>query len=143
MLAIGIVAVAYSLTSELSLMSTARGDLAAGRSKATRAQQELDKIGITRPSAEISAELSALLLNDKRLENGEGCDGWLASVKLRTLCVERIAPLRAELAKAERREHLEAELRDKSVGKSDPGASSLAAYLGALGIPVAVDEVAQ
>lgn len=142
LLAIGIVAVAYSLTSELSLMSTARGDLAAERTKATRAQQELDKIGITRPAAEINAELSAVLQEDKRLALN-GCDGWLASVRLRTLCVERVAPLRAELAKAERREHLESELRDKSVGKSDPGAASLATYLGALGIPVAVDVVAQ
>ena len=74
---LGLVAVAYSLTSELSLMASTRGDLAATREADTRAAREtvgarermtdeLRSLGVQRPSEAIQAELNPLL-SDKRL----------------------------------------------------------------------------
>lgn len=144
------VAIVYSLASELALVATSRGDIVAERAAGSKAahaidgqrariEAELDALGITRPSAAIVADLDSAL-TDRRLSN---CDGWLANVKLRTTCIETVAPLRAELAKAQRREKLEADLSALQVQGSppvakaaDPAAHALSVYLAALGFAV-------
>jgi hypothetical protein len=146
--------VAYSLTSELSLVSMTRGDLAAERQAEgnaakgereahQRIESELAQIGYVRPSAAIRSELTTLLANPK-LNN---CDGWLETIKLRTMCIEQIAPLRTELAEAERKEKLEAGLptsREPQAEKTaDPGSAALVTYLAALGFLMPADVVAQ
>lgn len=144
---LGLVAVAYSLTAELSLMAGARGDRVAERAAVSdtarnakerrgRLEDELAALSNARPAAAVSAELGAIL-TDKRLAN---CDTWLASLKLRTKCIEKVAPLRAELAIAERRDTLRRELAQLAdrprVGelRPDPAAHALAVYLALLGI---------
>jgi len=151
MAALGIVAVAYSLTAELSLMAGARGDHIAVRqaenqsvqnaqAQRNRIEVELATIGTGRPSGAISAELNAIL-TDRRLAN---CETWLESTRLRTICIEKVAPLKSELASAERRETLQGELAGHAqrVGmpnaevKPDPAASALSTYLAALGVKI-------
>ncbi len=151
---LGLVAVAYSLTSELSLISMTRGDMAAerkaegdaakdARSERQRIESELASIGYVRPSQAVRGELNAVLSN-KKLNN---CEGWLESLKLRTVCIEQVAPLRTELAKAERKEKLEAGLPTSGSAKierqADPGSTALVTYLAALGIVVPAEIVAQ
>lgn len=90
---LGLVAVVFSLTSELSLVAISKGDLAAERlgqsvksqdaaRRKERLESELSALGSVREPMDLEAQLSALL-TDKRLSN---CDGWLESLKLRTIC---------------------------------------------------------
>lgn len=153
---LALVAVTYSLTSELSLMASSRSDLAANREASSNAVREavgerqritdeIRSIGIQRPSAAIQAELNPLLA-DRRLKQ---CQGWLANYRLRETCIDKVAPLQAELAKAERREKLETSLSQmadhgrQSVKTADPGSAALVTYLGTLGLSVPVDIVGQ
>lgn len=154
---LGLVAVAYSLTSELSLMASTRGDLVATREADSlaaretvgarqRIDAELRSLGIQRPSEAIQAELNPLL-TDKRLQN---CQGWLANYRLREICIDKVSPLQAELAKAERREKLEADLSKEPdhqgglhVSSGDPGSIALVTYLAALGLRLPTEIVAQ
>jgi len=146
LLALGGISVAYSLTAELSLISMSRGDLVAERQSksksADRIEAELTAIGIIRPSQAVQGELAALL-SDKRLND---CQGWLESVRLRTTCIEKVAPLKAELANAERREQLQASLAQPDAQPSkvaDPGSVALATYLRAVGLNLSAEVVAQ
>lgn len=149
MLVLGTVAIAYSLTAELSLMAGARGDLIAERAAAntvakntatqrSRIEAELVSLGTGRSAAAIEIEL-APVLTDKRLAN---CDEWLESVRLRTLCIEKVAPLRSELASAERRETLQRNLAHLNEAgpsvevKPDPAAAALTVYFAQLGMMV-------
>jgi hypothetical protein len=131
LLTLGGISCAYSLTAELSLISMSKGDLVAERqSQATdasnaardriRIELELQTIGVTRPSAAIQAEL----------------DGGVRK--------SRIAPLKAELATAERREKLEGKLNGLQTiapKVADPGSVALAGYLSALGFKPDVEKV--
>ena len=151
LMALGTIAVAYSLTAELSLMATGRADAAAertsssgkaidARAKVRALQAEIAAVGHTRGAGEVQAELSAALL-DKRLN---GCEGWLANVQLRATCIERVAPLKAELARAERKADLAAQLTEAEGGvatagperEADPGAKALATFLAGVGVVV-------
>jgi len=153
---LGFVAVAYSLTSELSLLASSKSDLAAHRGASAEAAreavgsrqrmaEELRSLGIQRPSNSVRAELSPLL-SDKRLNN---CEGWLANYRLREICIDKVAPLKAELAKAERREKLETDLGKSAdhdgvhVSSADPGSAALVTYLALLGITISAEAVAQ
>lgn len=154
---LGLVAVTYSLTSELSLLASSKGDLAATRTAQSdaareavgrnqRINDELRSLGVQRPSEAVRAELNPLL-SDKRLNN---CEGWLANYRLREACIDKVSPLRAELAKAERREKLESDLgkyADQSdgvhVSSADPGSSAMVTYLAALGLKVSAEIVGQ
>lgn len=132
LLSLGIISVAYSLTAELSLISMSKGDLVAERQAVatdagnaardrTRIEAELTAIGITRPSAAIQAEL----------------DGGVRR--------SRVAPLKVELATAQRREALEAKLTNNPgiAGKvADPGSAAIAGYLSALGFKATAETVA-
>jgi hypothetical protein len=126
------VAIGYSLTAELSLMATARGDAAAERESATdartkaqqryqRAAAELSTLAPSRPVGELQALLA-----------GKDCgDG--ASKATRTLC--------AELGRATRRAELDAALSKaesdtvvrSAVGASDAGAAALSTLLAQFG----------
>lgn len=154
LLTLGGISVAYSLTAELSLVSMSKGDLVGERQSqanaASNAEQnrrrieaELAAIGITRPSSAIQAELLPIL-SDARLK---GCNGTLDNWRLRATCTDKVAPLRAELASAARREKLEASLAESSnepVAKvADPGSVALATYLAAIGVSVSSEVLSQ
>jgi hypothetical protein len=143
---LGIVAVAYSLTSELALTAASRGDLAAhraseafqaraNRDRYQRAHQELSQLKPTRPLHELEALVAKTKGRDCGAENGTG----------RWICQQ--SPYAAELGRAKRRQELEAitsstETAAAPVKVADPGATSLATYLAALGITVPVDVIA-
>ncbi len=155
-------AVCYSLTAELSLMATTRGDTVASREatiKATihaeadrkravarneSATAELASLPNARPSKELQAEIDGLLLTP-------GADGCVAinGRITRDVC-PKVAELRKELARAERRTELEAVIAaplpvaisartddGHNVRDADPGAKALATYLALLGIVIA------
>lgn len=131
LLTLGGISVAYSLTAELSLISMSKGDLVAERqavatdarnaaSSRRRIETELQTIGYQRPAKAIQAEL----------------DGGVRK--------NRIAPLKAELALAERREALEAELKASpsiATKVADPGSTAIAGYLSALGFKANAETV--
>jgi hypothetical protein len=147
---LALVAVAYSLTSELSLMAGSRGDLAAKRgavvtqAEAAReryesARSELATLAPSRPKAEVAAEVTRLLAENPKAGDCSVVDGPVTKV----VC-PRVAVLKGEVARAERR----AELQDivqqtttdlatgATVKAADPGSHALATYLAALGINV-------
>jgi hypothetical protein len=131
LLTLGGISVAYSLTAELSLISMSKGDLVAERQAAAtdasnaassrrRIETELQTIGYQRPVKAIQAEL----------------DGGVRK--------SRIAPLKAELALAQRRESLEAQLTTApsiAAKVADPGSTAIAGYLSALGFKANAETV--
>lgn len=146
---LGLVAVTYSLTAELSLMASARGDLVAERASQSdsgakandrydRAKLELLTLPTTRPMAELEAKIAGLL----QTPGADGCREINGRVT-REICPQ-VTELKAEAARAERREKLEAalsEVEQKSgegtvIKAADPGATALAAYLGLIGLDV-------
>ena len=153
LLTLGGISCAYSLTAELSLISMSKGDIVAERqAQATtarnaerdrnRIEAELAAIGITQPSASLSAELSSLL-SDSRLK---GCTSPLSNWRLQAISTEKVTPLRSELATAERREKLEAslaQLPSVAAKVADPGSVALATYLAALGVNLSAEAIAQ
>ena len=144
---LGLVAITYSLTAELSLIATARGDIVAQRSAAVdvaskvqsryeRAATELAAIPATRPVAEIQTGVEALL----RTPGANGCERITGPVT-RSVC-PKVDVLRIEQARAQRRAELEKLMSDAEretahgpvTKTADPGAAALAAYLGIFGI---------
>jgi len=144
---LAVVAIAYSLTAELSLMATARGDLVAQRradartaksvdGQRNRVEAELSQLAGVRPSATVKAEIGGLLA-DPRVGDCSVMDG----PRSKAVC-PRVAALRVELGDSERREKLETDLlglqstpgapsaADQS---ADPGAHALSVYLAVLG----------
>jgi len=137
---------AYSLTADLSLMATARGDLVAQRAASARAAKsadgqrdrvevELSKLVNVRPAATIRAEINGLLA-DPRVGDCQTMDGPRS-----TAACPRVASLRAELGNAERKEQLEATLAGIQTATpattdkpADPAAHALSVYLAALGL---------
>jgi hypothetical protein len=89
----------------------------------------------------------AVLLKDTRLKN---CDGWLENRRLRTICIERIGPLRAEFETAKARAGAKKTLDDATAALSaakpatptNSDATAVARYLEALGIVLPVDRLA-
>ena len=146
---LGLVAVAYSLSAELSLMATARGDRVAERAAAsnvatqvrnryTRAKLELDGIPAARPAAELQSLIDGILIDPR----AGGCvvlDGPFT----REHC-PKVAEWRAEQARAQRRTELEATMHAAEANMAsgpvaktaDPGAAALAAYLVIFGFEV-------
>lgn len=149
-LIVGLVAIAYSLTSELSLVAMSKGDLAASRESVSEASQrakealgraktELEALPRTRPVAALEALARAGSKERCAVENGTG--KWVCPTK---------TAIQTELGIARRRVELERVLAsdvgmqtNTSVGSSDPGSASLVTYLGLLGIVVPVSVVAQ
>ena len=145
---LGVVAVAYSVTSELALMSASRGDLAAERLRASEtgniardryanAKAELARLAPSRTILEVEALIGAF-------------KPICRTVRGEAVCSKPV-PLIAELARAKRRRELEAELADAgarvssgpTVTVADPGASALVTYLSVLGISASAGLVAQ
>lgn len=142
-------AIAYSLTSELSLVAMSRGDLTASREQAAdarrneqerraRAKAELTSLSSSRPVAELEALLKASSRERCAVENGTG--KWVCPSK---------AGVQAELGRAKRRHELEVILAAPSgesagtVANADPGSLALSTYLAAIGITVSVSAVGQ
>ena len=145
------VAIAYSLTAELMLMATARGDLVAQRIADTKAAKsadgrrerievELAKLSNARPSATIRAEVAGILA-DPRLGD---CRYMAYSQRAKAVC-PRVNALRAELGSAERRDKLEGDLASlptspataaPAAREADPGAHALSVYLSSVGVVV-------
>jgi hypothetical protein len=157
------VAIAYSLTSELTLMSGARGDMVAerqaklkastdagtdakqARDRHESAQVELASLPAARPVSELQRQISELLLTP----GADGCTEVNGRVT-RTVC-PLVADLKAEKARAERRATLEAVVaqllpvvtkpNEAHVKDADPGASALSAYLCALGFKLPAETI--
>jgi hypothetical protein len=150
--ALGSVAVAYSLSAELSLMAGTRADNAAQRSQASdtvatakaryaAAQRELEALPMTRPVAAINAEIARL----KTTRGLAPCDDTSApgyGAVTRRVCAQ-IAAQSAEAATSVRRDELQATLhsaeRDLAAAPlatdADPAASALVTFLAAAGVP--------
>lgn len=141
---LGIGAIAFSLSAELTLIAGARSDIVAERAGSSqkaadarvtrdRLAEELMALPLARASASIEAEVAAKVTSRADLA---GCDArWLPSSKARGICIE-VQQLRAELARAQRRESVasdlasaEAALRGLGAARTaDPAAASLVTY---------------
>src|SRR5262249_50218667 len=99
---LAVVAIAYSLTAELTLMATVRGGLVAQRAAGARVaksvngqrdriEAELAKLANVRPAATVKAEISGLLA-DQRVGDCSVLDG----PRSKAAC-PRVSALRAEL----------------------------------------------
>lgn len=111
-----------------------------------RASAELEALPTARPAGVIKTEL-VVVLKDTRLRD---CQGWLASRRLRTVCVEKVEPLRAELANAQAREKARRAMTDATAAlaavpttaPANSDATALARYLAAVGIVIPLDRLA-
>jgi hypothetical protein len=148
------VAMLYSLTSELTLMAGARGDVVAGREAVLKesvnaqanaerartryetAKTEIATLASARPSAELQSAVDQLLATP----GTNGCIEINGKIT-RTVCPQ-VSALRGELVQAHRRAELQAILAEplpvvpvaQEIGAADPGATALSVYLAALGI---------
>jgi hypothetical protein len=162
MAALATVAVGYSLTAELSLLASARGDLAAERGASieratlpredrTRVLAELQQLGFVRPTAEIEADLAKAKLNSRWRKSSQ-CKRVTTTASAE-LC-GKVRTLEAELARAQRAHELSKQLdllsatianaatsNPEAVGASDPGAAALSTYLGSFGLSVTTETV--
>lgn len=154
---LAVAAVTYSLTAELSLTAMLRFDSMARREalvKASAAQddslrrlserydvarQELESLAPARASGELQAEIESLVLTP-----GAGNCAVVDGPVTRRVC-PRVADLRVELARAQRREQLNAEMASTTklalprlevepVTVADPGATALSTYLSRVGV---------
>lgn len=149
---LGVVAVAYSVTAELSLMAATRADTAAQRTRASiiataakarydAAQRELAALPRVRPVAVLDAEIKRLKTTPKLApcENMTARDFGPIS---RRVCAE-IATLSSEAGMATRRAELQAIITtaERDIASAplatdaDPAATALAVYLAAIGVP--------
>jgi hypothetical protein len=141
--ALGLVAITYSLTSELALISMTRGDLVAERASAVDLRKELEHLGSPRPAAEVQAEIEAIEQMPGIMIDGVPCGGILNGKVTKEWCPKR-AKLLAEKARADRKAELESKVGDgPKVKAADPGSTALATYLAALGIVVPIEIVGQ
>ncbi len=146
-LLLALVAIIYSLTSEISLMSTSRGDLIAKRENAIavnkealntyeRWKQQLGQLSPSRPAAELQAKIHSIESLPGILINGKPCGGIYNGIVTKTNCPIR-SNLIAELGRAKKRTKLEElilgyqrnQKGNKPVKQSDPGSESLSIIL--------------
>lgn len=145
----GLVAVGYSLSAELSLMASLRSDKVAERAAASnvasnarerhrRARVELDRLPAARPIAELQSLIDGVLIDPR----AGGCvvvDGPFT----REHC-PKVAEWRAEQGRAQRRRQLETKMHKAEAAMeggpvartADPGAAALATYLAIFGVRV-------
>ena len=130
---LGLVAVVYSLQSELSLTAASRSDLVAKRSlegttattDKTKYDAAVDELRMIHPSRTVP-EVEADILRTKNLR--------------------AIAKLKGEKARTERREKLQAIVTAYRPGMAkvaDPGSTAIRTYLSSLGVSVEADTLAQ
>lgn len=146
---LGVVCVAYSLSAQLSLVSMSRSDLVAERSAQSdagtkandrydRSKLELLTLPTTRPKSELDAKIAGLL----QTPGADGCQAINGKVT-REVCPQ-VAELKAEAARAERRDQLERTMAEAEketaaspiVKTADPGSTALSSYLALVGIDV-------
>ncbi len=126
--------------------SASTGDRARHEAAYKRAAHELAALPAARPARVIENEL-AVILKDTRLK---GCTGWLESKRLRTICVERVEPLRAEQSIALERQLLQEAMNDATAAlaaakPSKPAngdAAALQKYLALVGVSLTPDRIA-
>ena len=151
----------YSLSCALGAASgvrtdatTIEQDLSGKRARAQATYDRLDKelkaLPHTRPAAEVQSELSIVLAREPSLTNN--CETkWLTNVGMRALCLERVVPLKAELARAQRRETLDGELRqaragldgERSVRTANSDVASIVGMLADIGIAASPERVSR
>jgi hypothetical protein len=161
LLALALIAIAYSLTAELTLMAQTRGDASAERlaraSAASKAEERYvsakaahDALPLSRPAAAIQAEIDTIDRLPGIMIEGVPCGGTLNGKVTREHCPKRDA-LAGELATATGRQRPEREMRDAedstmgvatvagrspAVSAADPGAAALSTYFAAFGFIV-------
>lgn len=130
---LGLVAVAYSLQSELSLTAASRSDLVAKRS--------LEGTTATTDKAKYDAAVDELrLIHPSRTVPEVDAD------IVRTKNLRTIAKLKGEKARTERREKLQAIVSNYRPGMAkvaDPGSTAIQTYLSSVGVSVKADTLAQ
>ena len=146
---LGIVAISYSLSAELSLWASMRSDRIAARAAESnvaisardqyqRAKLELDGLPPARTSAELQSLIEGVLI-DPRAGGCAVIDGKFT----RENC-PKIAEWKAEQARSQRRGQLEQTIHDAGAAMAsgpipktaDPGAAALATYLAIFGVKV-------
>ena len=146
-LTLAFVAVIYSLTSGISLLSMTRGDLIAKRESAIninkasqetyeRWKQQLKQLPASRSIGELKVKITKIESLPGILINGKPCGGVYNGIITKTNCPNR-SKLLAELAREKNREKLEELITDYqkkqskviNVKHSDPGSESLALIL--------------
>jgi hypothetical protein len=148
--ALALVAIAYSLTAELALTASSRSDLAASRQAdsdaAKRAQEQHQRasseLATLKPSRTVGEVEATIARQSANGCSSGGLNGkWVCPVN---------ASLLGELARAKRRQELEAVLNgaDQALAGptakvADPGSFALATYLSAVGLEVKPETVAQ
>jgi hypothetical protein len=145
------VAIGYSLSAELQLVASTRGDVVAKREAAIEqhddrrervkaARTELASLAPARTAEEAQADIAKLLADNPKAYN---CRNATANPTARYVC-PKVAVLNGEVARAKRRGDLQTaiDLRTDdanstdAVKKADPGSSALATYLAALGVNI-------
>ena len=166
---LGVAAIAYSLTAELSLFAGLRSDNTAKRQqiidqnargsaevkrqvrRQDDARKELTGLAPARPAAELKALIGGLFLTP----GADGCTEINGGVT-RKVCPQ-VASLKAELGRAMRHTELEAILAApvavgvavvgdepaKAIASADPGAAALSTYANALGFKVPADLISR
>ena len=146
---LGIVAISYSLSAELSLWATMRSDRIAmraaesnvatsARDQYQRAKLELDGLPSARPAAELQSLIDGVLIDPR----AGGC-AEINGKYTREHCAQ-VAEWKAEQARSERRDQLQHTIREAErvfasgsvVKTADPGATALATYLAIFGLKV-------
>lgn len=153
-----LVAVAYSLTAELSLVATLKADQRGSREvnaelskslqeRATRTKTELASLPMTLPAAALEARANGLRSTPGFVDCAKRNDPSFGPIS-RRICGE-LSVLHGQIALAERRAALSAELllvesrMERAAGSAstsprDPAASVIATTLAALGLNVSV-----
>jgi hypothetical protein len=161
---LALVAAVYSLTAELQLTATSRGDVVATRQAqinetkdASRQQaaleSELASLPTTQP-AEIAAKTSKLIADNPTARCDADKDSKEYGTTSKRVCPQ-IEALNAERSAADKAQARRAELTSilggmsephteaPAVDKADPGASALSVYLAVLGVAVKPDVLAE
>ena len=126
--------------------TAATGDRTRAEAAYTRAGSELAALPAARPVGVLENELSSIL-QDTRLK---GCSGWLENKRLRTICVERVEPIRVELetakARAEAQQDMDGATTALAAAKpttpANSDAASLDRYLSLFSIKLEPDRIA-
>jgi hypothetical protein len=145
------VAIAYSLTAELTLLASSRGDLVAKREaaietrddqrqRAREARADLATLAPSRTVEEARADIIKLLA---AYPQAGDCKTFMANASARWVC-PKVQAHEGEIARAKRRAELQAVVDRNTEGKTtvatvrsaDPGSAALATYLGTLGFRV-------
>ena len=145
------VAIGYSLSAELQLVASTRGDVVAKRAAAIEkhddrrervnaARTELASLAPARTMVEAQADIAKLLADNPKAYN---CRNATANPTARYVC-PKVAVLNGEMARAKRRGELQnaIDLRTDdakptyAVKNADPGSSALATYLAALDVNI-------